>query len=374
MWATVKTVAAYLDQLAPRHLALPGDPVGLQLGDPRREVRTLLVALELDQATLAEAAARKAELVVTHHPLLFQPLQALDESTPHGALVARAVRHEISVFSAHTNLDIAPRGLNHRLADLLGLMEQGRSVMETTGQDRLLKLVVFVPAGHEDSVRQALAEAGAGWIGAYSHCTFQVPGTGTFMPREGTDPYIGQQGRLEKVDEFRLETILPASLREAVLQALFAVHPYEEVAYDLYPLEREGTPYGLGLIGNLERPLTLEQILKLCREKLQLSTLRYWAPPREEYSRIAVCSGSGGSLVERAALLGAELYISGDFRYHDFKKAEAAGLCLVDAGHYGTERPVVELLGQYLRRCFKRDGYQTSVVEAGVSSAGWNYA
>ena len=122
------------------------------------------------------------------------------------------------------------------------------------------------------------------------------------------------------MDEFRLETILPASLREAVLQALFTVHPYEEVAYDLYPLEREGMPYGLGLIGNLERPLALEQVLKLCREKLQLSTLRYWAPPRDVYSRIAVCAAAAAApLVERAASLGAELYISGDFRYHDFK-------------------------------------------------------
>ncbi len=373
MWVTVEKIAAYLDQLAPQELAVPGDAVGLQLGDPRSKVRTLLVALELDQKVLAQAAAQKAEMVVTHHPLLFQPLQALDERTPHGALIAQTIRNKISVFSAHTNLDIAPCGLNSRLADLLGLVQEGRLVIERTGQDQLLKLVVFVPLGHEDVVRKALAGAGAGWVGAYSHCTFQAAGTGTFMPREGTDPYIGSQGRLEKVDELRLETVLPASRRGAVLQALVTAHPYEEVAYDLYTLKREGTPLGLGLLGCLERPLSLEQIVKLCRERLQLSWLRYWAPPKTGFSRIAVCSGSGGSLVEQAARLGAELFVSGDFRYHDFKMAEAAGMGLVDAGHYGTERPAVELISEYLSGRLAQDGCEAKVIPAGPS-ADWSYA
>jgi dinuclear metal center YbgI/SA1388 family protein len=374
LWATIKTIAGYLEELAPPLLALPGDPVGLQLGDPRAEVSALLVALELDHAALAQAVAVKAELVVTHHPLFFQPLRALDESTPHGALIAQTIRNKISVFSAHTNLDIAPRGLNNRLADLLGMAQEGRRVIERTGQDQLLKLVVFVPLGHEDSVRNALAGAGAGWIGAYSHCTFQTAGTGTFMPREGTDPFIGRQGTLEKVDELRLETILPASKRGAVLQALFAAHPYEEVAYDLYNLEREGEPVGLGLAGCLESPLSLEQILARCREKLQLPGLRYWAPPKIEFSRIAVCTGSGGSLVEQAARQGSELFVSGDFRYHDFKTAEAAGMGLVDAGHHGTERPAVELISEYLRERLTLDGYATAVLPADWPSADWSYA
>lgn len=374
MWVTVESIAGYLEELAPQTLALPGDPVGLQLGDPRSPVRTLMVALELDQMILAQAVAQKAELVITHHPLLFQPLQSLDERSPQGALIAQTIRNKISVFSAHTNLDIAPGGLNCRLADLLGLAEAGRRVIERTGQDQLLKLVVFIPRGHEDAVRVALVDAGAGWIGAYSHCTFQTAGTGTFMPREGTDPYTGRPGALERVDELRLETVLPASRRKAVLQALFAAHPYEEVAYDLYALQREGAPVGLGLFGCLEQPLSLEQILKRCRERLQLQGLRYWAPPKTEFSRIAVCSGSGGSLVEQAALLGAELFISGDFRYHDFKQAEAAGMGLVDAGHYGTERPAVELISQYLRGRLAREGYETAVMPAELPSADWSYA
>jgi dinuclear metal center YbgI/SA1388 family protein len=373
MWATVKTIAGYLEELAPPQLALPGDPVGLQLGDPHAEVRSLLVALELDQAALNQAVVKKASMVITHHPLFFQPLRMVDESSPHGALIAQTIRNRISVFSAHTNLDIAPRGLNNHLADLLGLAGQGRRVIDVTGQDQLLKLVVYVPPDFENAVREALVEAGAGWIGAYSHCTFQTSGTGTFMPREGTDPFIGRTGSLEKVDELRLETVLPASRREDVLEALLNVHPYEEVAYDLYSLQRDGEPVGLGLAGFLESPLSLKQILDLCREKLQLTGLRYWAPGQKEYSRIAVCSGSGGALVEQAARLGAELFISGDFRYHDFKKAEAAGMGLIDAGHYGTERPAVGIISEFLLQRFERDGYGTAVIPADLPPADWRY-
>lgn len=374
MLATVETIADYIELLAPAGLALPGDPVGLQVGDRRAPVEKVLVALELDEAVLQEALRQQANLVVTHHPLLYRPLQAVDESLPAGALIASTIRNKINVYSAHTNLDTAPRGLNHLLAELIGLSAAGRRVIEVTGSDRLYKLVVFVPESHADPVHEALAQAGAGWIGAYSHCSFQARGTGTFMPREGTNPFIGSRGRLEKVEELRLETILPASRRRAVLEALLASHPYEEVAYDLYELAREGEPIGLGLIGLLDPPLSLEQLLQRCREQLDLSGLRYWAPPEQElYRQVAVCGGSGGALVETAAALGAELFISGDFRHHDFKNAVAARMGLVDAGHYGTERPVVTLLGDYLRERLLKDGYTTGVVLAGPAQSDWCY-
>lgn len=374
MLATVKMIAGYMEELAPLDLALPGDPSGLQVGDPGAPVARVLIALDPDEAALQQALATEASLVVAHHPLLFHPAASIDESRPRGALLSSFIRNKISVYSAHTNLDTAPRGLNHVLADLIGLSPRGRSVLEESGRDRHLKLVVFVPHGHEDSVRHALAEAGAGWIGNYSHCTFQGPGTGTFMPREGTNPYIGRQGRLEKVEELRLETILPASRRQAVIKSLLAVHPYEEVAYDLYPLAGAGEPVGLGLCGQLEPPLDLDTILARCRAQLKLKGLRYWAPAKDRFSRIAVCGGSGGSLVEAAIRMGAELYISGDFRYHDFKDAQAAGMGLIDAGHYGTEQPVVALIENHIRSCLQRDGKETAVITAGAAAAAdWTY-
>lgn len=371
MFATVQQVAGYIEELAPPALALPGDPVGLQVGDPHAAVQKVLVALELDEAVLEEAVTKEAGLVVTHHPLLFEPLQSVDESAPQNALVAAAIRRRIAVYSAHTNLDIAPRGVNHLLAERLGLAAEGRRVLEVTGYDRLLKLVVFVPAGHEEQLQEALAAAGAGSLGRYSHCSFQVSGTGTFMPLEGSAPFIGRRGRLEQVDEKRLETILPASRRGAVVRALLDVHPYEEPAYDLYPLDLEGEPFGLGLIGSLENACTLKDIAGRCRKELGLRSLRCWAPPDRRFSRVALCGGSGGSLIEPAAAGGAELFISGDFRYHDLKKAQAYGLGLIDAGHGGTEQPVVGYLAAYLNSCLQEAGFKTAVAAAETLPSEW---
>lgn len=371
MSATVQTIVDYMEELAPASLALPGDPVGIQIGDPGAPVQTVLVALDMDGQTLKQAVARKAAMVVTHHPLFLEPLQSLHYNHPQGALVMDIVKHGISVFCAHSNLDIAPFGVSYLLAELVGLSARGRRVIEVTGSDQLLKLVVFVPAGHEDALREALAGAGAGWIGGYSHCTFQSRGSGTFMPLEGTDPYIGSQGRLETVDELRLETILPASKRAAVTRAMIEAHPYEEVAYDLYPLENRGEEVGLGLIGDLEEPFNLAQLLQCVGKKLKLGALRYWAPEKKQFRKIAVCAGSGGSLVEAAAGRGAELFISGDFRYHDFRKAQSLGIGLVDAGHCGTEKPLVGYLESYLRDRLSGDGHGTGVVAADSPQSGW---
>lgn len=371
MSVTVQTIIDYMEELAPSSLARPGDPVGMQLGNPSAHVNTALVALDMDEAALEQAVRLKASLVVTHHPLFYEPLQSLDYSHPQGAIIAAAIRHGISVFCAHSNLDIAPHGVSYLLAELLGLSGSSRKVIEVTGTDRLIKLVVFVPAGHEDDVREALSGAGAGWIGDYSHCTFQSRGSGTFMPLEGTDPYMGSQGRLETVDEFRIETILPASRREAAIRAMIAAHPYEEVAYDLYPLDNRGEEVGLGLVGELGEPLPLEKLLQCISKKLGLGALRYWAPGKKEYKRIALCGGSGGSLVEGAARLGAELFVAGDFRYHDYKKAQSYGMGLVDAGHCGTELPLVGFLERYLRERLSSDGHGTKVVAAASSPPGW---
>ena len=371
MFATVKQIAACIEELAPLSLALPGDPVGLQLGDPHAAVQRVLVALELDEAILEEAVVKECRLVVTHHPLLFEPLHSVDESVPQNALVAAAIRQGIAVYSAHTNLDVAPLGVNHILAERLGLAEEGRQVLEITGYDQFLKLVVFVPSGHAERLLEALAAVGAGSLGAYSHSSFQVSGTGTFMPLEGSDPYIGGRGRLERVGEKRLETILPASRRESVVRALLEAHPYEEPAYDLYPLALEGRPFGLGLIGALGGPRTLSEIAGHCRKALDVRSLRCWAPPKRKFSRIALCGGSGGSMIEPAAAGGAELLISGDFRYHDLKKAQALCLGLIDAGHGGTELPVVGYLAGHLSSRLLEAGFKTAATAAESSPAEW---
>ncbi len=371
MKAQVKKIISYMEELAPSSIAMSGDQVGLQLGNPEAEVKKILVALDADQTVVEEAAAIGAEMIVTHHPLFHNKLTAVTENIPTGALAASAIRKGLHIFSAHTNYDVASRGVSYQLAMALGLPADKATVLEVTDSEQLLKLVVFVPAGYDDSIRNVIAEAGAGQVGNYSHCTFQLSGMGTFMPGEGTDPFIGGPGQLEKVDEIRLETILPATRQEAVIKALFDAHPYEEVAYDLYPLALQGRKIGLGLGLSLENPVSLDQLINNCRKSLNTSMIRYWTPGEKYFSRVAVCGGSGGSLVANAVQQGAEVFISGDFGYHDLKYAQGQGLTLIDAGHDATEWPGVVYLQRYLEERLKADNHRTEVCLQASVPTGW---
>lgn len=368
---TVKKVISYLEEIAPPSLALPGDPIGLQLGNPGAEVKRVMVSLDPDILTVREAVNSGVEMLVTHHPLFFHKLSSIDESRPVGALVSEAIRGRLNIYSAHTNFDIAPEGVTFKLAEAIGLPTTEAEVLEVTGSEQLLKLVVFVPAGHEDIILNALFGAGAGQIGRYSHCSFQTGGTGTFMPEEGTTPFIGVSGVMEKVDELRLETILPATRRAGVISALIKSHPYEEVAYDLYPLDLEGKNVGLGLLIDSGESFSLERLVQLCRENLTECSPRGIGFGKSDYRKIALCGGSGGSLIEHTAGRGADILISGDFRYHDLKQAEELGLALIDAGHAATEIPGVQFLCRSLRERLKNDGFEAEVLIKTSTPTGW---
>ncbi len=372
MRAKVVTIINLMEELAPSSIALSGDRVGLQLGNPEAEVNKILVALDPDQAAVEEAENIGAEMLVTHPPLFYNQFSSIDESTPAGALVARSIRSGLNIFSAHTNYDITPWGVSYHLAQALDLLHGEVRVLEETGREQMMKLVVFIPAGYEDQVRNAIAEAGAAQIGDYSHSTFQIPGTGTFMPGEGTSPFLGNRGNLEKVDEMRMETIMPASKRSRVVEALVEAHPYEEVAYDLYPLALEGKRIGLGLNIALSQAISKERLLNICRERLHSESLRYWAAGKNEFKRIALCGGSGGSLVEKAARQRADVLISGDFRYHDLRHAQALGLALIDAGHDATEWPGIVYLQEYLSKQLKTKCYNTEVCLTTSVAEGWS--
>ena len=227
----VQTIISHMEELAPVSLAFTWDNVGLVLGEPGADVKNILISLNLNDRVIEEAKKKDANLIITHHPLLLKPISNIRSDLPKGSLLTRMITSGINLYTAHTNLDIAQNGVNDALAQVLSL--QKVKVLQVTGQEALEKLVVFVPPPHVEEVRDALSKAGAGWIGKYSHCTFQTSGTGTFLPREGTNPYIGSPNTLEKVAEERLETILPGYLRSRVLVALFKAHPYEEVAFDL---------------------------------------------------------------------------------------------------------------------------------------------
>jgi len=344
----VAAVIGALEELAPVHLAEDWDHVGLQVGDPGRPVSRVLVGLEVTEELLAEVEDFRPDLVVTHHPLIFTPIDVLRTDRDPGRKVARLLAVGVSLYVLHTNYDVAPRGLNDHLAQSMGLSDVG--VLGPGKGEELLKLAVFVPRGHVEDVMMALTEAGAGWIGNYSHCTFQVQGTGTFRALEGTDPFLGEVGQIERVEEVRLETILPARLRSAVLRALLEAHPYEEVAYDLYPLLNEGRVAGLGRVGSLPEPLSPRGLVALAREVFG-GVMRFLDGGRE-IRRVAVCAGAGSGLLEACLRRGVDAYVTGELGYHQGRVAQERGLTVVEVGHANSEYPAVGALAAYLREAF----------------------
>ena len=371
MFITGDKLVSIIEGFAPPAYALPGDVTGLQWGDLRREAQAVLFALDFSDEVLDEALEREASFIFTHHPYLFQPLRNLDLQKPREKLIARALAADVALYSAHTNLDVAKGGVNDVLAGLLAL--ENVEILEITGGEELEKLVVFVPLGFEDRVRDALAGAGAGWIGNYSHCTWQVPGTGTFLPGVGAEPFIGSEGRLEKVEEYRLETIFPVSRRGEVVGALLAVHPYEEVAYDLYPLSRRGETRGLGRVGELTAANTLRDLAVRLKGLLGAETLRVHGDLESTVKKIAILGGSGGDYIEMAAGRGADAFITGDIKYHQAQQAALNGLALIDAGHDTSEWPVIPALAAFLREQMHLNGFQTKILISEVRKKMWHY-
>ncbi|MHB1125759.1 MAG: Nif3-like dinuclear metal center hexameric protein [Bacillota bacterium] len=347
-----QVITDIMEKLAPVKLAATWDSVGLTVGSPEINVSRAMVSLDVNEEVVEEALLEQVDLLISHHPLFLNPVKVIRYDLPQGRLIRKMVAGGLMLFTAHTNLDVARGGVNDRLAACLEV--EKTKVLSIEGYDKLYKIVVFVPTGHVGQVRDALSEAGAGWIGNYSHCTFQVEGSGTFLPREGTNPFIGEVGDLEKVEECRLETIVTAARLRRAVDNMLEAHPYEEVAYDIYPLANEGEPYGLGRIGLLARPTTLQEFAARTKEALGLTEVRMIGEKNRLVQKVAVCGGSGGSLIERAAQAGVQVYVTGDVKYHQEQEAVAHGLALLDAGHYATEYPVIPSLVACLQEELER--------------------
>ncbi|MBX6395270.1 MAG: Nif3-like dinuclear metal center hexameric protein, partial [Alicyclobacillaceae bacterium] len=332
MAVAVRDLARWMDEWARPTLALEGDVNGLQIGDPAKPVSKVLVALEVTPEVAEEAIARGVDMILCHHAPLYRPARHLREDNPTGRVLRSLIRADIAVYNAHTNLDVAPGGVNDRLAQRLGLEDV--EVLAPTWEERMFKLAVFVPVDHHRKVLDAVCGAGAGWIGQYSHCTFNVSGRGTFRPEEGARPFIGHVGDLEEVDEIRLETVVPEDRLERVVEAMLAAHPYEEVAYDVYPLRRPVRTFGIGRIGRLPSPMTLKDLAEFVKEALQAPGVRFCGDPGKRVSKLAVLGGSGMRWAEHARRRGADAFLTGDVKHHDALDAVAAGLAVLDAGHY----------------------------------------
>ena len=342
----VQEIQKAVEGIAPASLAEDWDNVGLQVGDPSARVTRVLVALTPLPEVFEEAEEIGADFLLFHHPLIFRPLKSVDTGCYPGDLVARAIGGNLAVHAAHTNYDAAPGGVSVALAEALGL----RGPLEVVvPRGSAKKIVVFVPEEDADAVADALSRAGAGRIGDYTRCTFRSPGTGTFFGGEGTAPYAGEGGRLEKVSELRLETVVPDHLVYGAVAAIRASHPYEEPAFDVYPVDGRPDGCGYGRVGRLAEPLPPEGLAGYVSDALDFPVRLVSDPaPGRPVERVAVLGGSGGSFIREAAASGADAYVTGDLSYHDTLLAESLGMAAVDAGHAGTELPSLAPLARRL--------------------------
>jgi len=359
MSAALKEIISGLDAICPCRWAEADDRVGLLVGHPESRVEVMLVALEVSAAVVAAAQAMGAQLLLTHHPLLYQPLTRVREDRPLEGLLAALIRSGIACAAWHTNLDVAPEGVNDYLARLLELKEV--EVLQETGRDEWYKLAIFVPAGYEDRVRQALADDRVGVIGRYSHCTFASRGQGTYIPLEGAQPFRGQVAALSRAPESRLEVLVPGSRMAGAIHRLRAVHPYEEPAYDLYPLANPGAVLGFGRIGNWSQAVPFNQVVDRVKEVFEVKQVRIWGLPPESVARLALCSGSGSGLIAAARRQGAQVYLTGEVRHHQATPGSGEGFAVLEVGHFASEVVFISEWGRQLRRHFQEAGLQVRV-------------
>ncbi|MBN2480575.1 MAG: Nif3-like dinuclear metal center hexameric protein [Bacteroidales bacterium] len=341
-------LVAALEAYAPPGYQESYDNSGLLVGDDRMEIHGALLCIDILSDTIDEAVNLGADVIVSHHPVIFDPLRNLNENNPAARVVSKAIRNNIALYSAHTNIDNIIGGVNSMLCLKLNL---NRIRILSPLSHGLKKLVVFVPVSHADPVRQALFDAGAGKIGSYDQCSYNSEGFGTFRGSENSDPYVGEKGKIHHEKEIRIETVFPATLQSGIIKAILEVHPYEEVAYDIYSLENEYPLAGSGMTGELESPADEKEFLRLIRDSFNSKVIRHSALLNRPIKKVALCGGSGAFLIPEAIGAGADIFITSDLKYHDFFKASDK-IVLADIGHYESEQYTIELFYKILTKKF----------------------
>jgi dinuclear metal center YbgI/SA1388 family protein len=369
---TVGDWLGLVHDLYPPAQAHDWDSVGLQVGAADWPVSRVLVTLDVTSAVVAEAAEQPDTLVLAHHPLLFRPLARLTPETAAGRIALAAARASVAVVAAHTNLDVTGdgAGTSDPVARALGLVDAVPLTTDVRDHDQL-KLVVFVPTEDTEAVLDALAAAGAGGVGEYERCSFRVTGTGTFRPGPGADPHVGTVGEDAAVTEDRLEVEVPRRRVGAVVAALLAAHPYEEVAYDLYP-RVTGADVGIGRVGDLPQPMPLRAVAARVRDGLPAPHTRVAGTPDRLVRRVAVVGGSGMSYVGAARAAGADVLVTGDAKHHEVLDALELGLAVVDAGHHATEAAALPAWVERLTAGAQARGLVAPLVRSAVSTVPWS--
>lgn len=342
----VKDVIKYLNELAPPFLIEKWDNSGLQVGSFNKEVKKVLLSLDVSQKAINYGINNKVDMIITHHPFFFDNVKRISYDDNRGKILYNLIKKDITVYSLHTNLDACSNGVSEILGNLLKIKDM--KVLAPTHTEKLYKLVVFVPQTHSEEVRKAITEKGGGHIGNYSHCTFSTKGIGTFKPLKGTNPFIGEEGKIEEVEEIRIETVLLSTKLPDAIEGMKEAHPYEEVAYDVYPLINKYVEYGHGRIGFLEKATTIKDYAEEIKISLNCDDIRVYGNLNKRVKKVALCGGRGADFISDAFKKGADVYVTGDIKYHDAQLASELGISLIDAGHYHTEKHILDYLKKYI--------------------------
>jgi dinuclear metal center YbgI/SA1388 family protein len=344
----IKEITDYIELHAPLSLQESYDNAGLIIGDKNSETTGVLICIDITEEVLNEAIQKKCNLIISHHPLIFKGIKKINGNNFTEKLIIKAIKNDIAIYAAHTNLDNIIKGVNSIIADKLGL----KNIKILSPKNGLLKkLITFCPVKHLEILRTALFEAGAGHIGNYDSCSFNAVGKGTFRALENANPFVGELNQLHTEEEIKIETIFPSYLENKIIKALLASHPYEEVAYDIISLENEASNIGSGVIGELENEENTEDFLLKVKNITKTNCIRHSKIINNKIKKIALCGGSGSFLIKDAIASGADILITGDIKYHDFFEADNK-IILADIGHYESEQFTKDLLSALLIKKF----------------------
>ena len=330
----IRDIVSSIEQIAPMSYQESYDNSGLIVGDYSQEVSGVVICLDVIESVVEEAIQLGANMIIAHHPIVFKGLKRFNGNNYVERTVMLAIKNDIAIYAAHTNIDSVRGGVSEKICDLIGL--KNKKILSPVSED-LKKLVTFVPVDHADKVREALFIAGAGNIGNYDACSYTTEGIGTFRGGEDAKPFVGEKGEVHQEIEVRFETIFPKHLKGKIIGALLDHHPYEEVAYDIYALENNNSQAGLGMIGELETPENSVDFLKRIKEIFRSGCVRHTEIVKKEVKKVAVCGGSGSFLLHKAMSAKADIFVTGDFKYHEFFDAEGK-LIIADIGHYESEQ------------------------------------
>lgn len=347
----INDVAAYIEQLAPIGYQESYDNSGLLVGNPSMPLKGILVTLDVTPEVVEEAHQKGANLIVSHHPLIFSGLKRLTGKSYVEKAVITAIKYDIALYSAHTNLDnVKDGGVNSKIGELLEL--KNLKILSPL-EGELVKVVTFAPNKDAEKVREAMFNAGAGCIGNYDSCSYNLEGNGTFRANDNANPYVGEVGKLHIEPEIRIEVITPKAKLSKVISGMITAHPYEEVAYDIYPLLNSYIGAGAGMVGELSKPMSEVDFLNMVKKTFKLQSIRHTNLLGKNISKVAFCGGSGAFLIKQAIASGADIYITGDVKYHQFFDVEKK-IIIADIGHFESEQFTVDIFYEYLMKNFSK--------------------